>query len=155
MSLSPAVTARPSVTVVCGELPPWAPPCCTNAGTTAELGITLFDGADAGEVPTAFVAVTVKVYETPFVRPVIVAPVGAGLPVTVLEASGVPPVHGVTVYEVMVEPPLFGAFHVTLAEAFPAEAVTPVGAAGAFGAGATCTVAAREGTPLPLTMKSM
>jgi hypothetical protein len=149
------VTARPSVTVVCGELATWALPCWTNAGTTTELGVTLFDGADAGDVPTAFVAVTVKVYGTPFVSPVIAAPVGAGLPVTVLGARGVPPVHGVTVYDVMVEPPLFGAVHVTLAEAFPAEAVTPVGAAGAFDGGATCTVAAREGTPVPLTMKSM
>ena len=38
------------------------------SGTVA--GITAGEGADAAEVPTAFVAVTVKVYSVPFVNPV-------------------------------------------------------------------------------------
>jgi hypothetical protein len=41
-------------------------------------GVTALDGDDAGPVPTALVAVTVKVYEVPFVSPVtvqVVAPV--------------------------------------------------------------------------------
>jgi hypothetical protein len=33
-------------------------------------GVIAFDGADAGEVPLAFVAVTVKVYVVPMVSPV-------------------------------------------------------------------------------------
>jgi len=33
------------------------------------LGVTLFDGADAGPVPTPFVAVTVNEYTSPFVNP--------------------------------------------------------------------------------------
>src|SRR3989344_3255810 len=38
-------------------------------------GVTLFDAADAEEVPTELVAVTVKVYGVPLVRPVTVAKV--------------------------------------------------------------------------------
>ena len=37
-------------------------------GTVA--GVTAFDGAEAGPVPTALVAVTVKVYAVPLVSPV-------------------------------------------------------------------------------------
>ena len=35
-------------------------------------GVTLFDGDDAALVPTPLVAVTVKVYDVPFVKPVTV-----------------------------------------------------------------------------------
>jgi hypothetical protein len=35
-------------------------------------GVTAFDGLDAGPVPTAFVAVTVNVYDVPLVKPVTV-----------------------------------------------------------------------------------
>jgi hypothetical protein len=34
------------------------------------LGVTLFDAEEEAEVPAAFLAVTVKVYAWPFVRPV-------------------------------------------------------------------------------------
>jgi hypothetical protein len=34
--------------------------------------VTAFDGDEAGDVPRALVAVTVKVYEVPFVSPVTV-----------------------------------------------------------------------------------
>ena len=47
-----------------------------TVGATAD-GVTLPEGDEEAEVPTAFVAVTVKVYEVPFVRPVTVM----GLPV--------------------------------------------------------------------------
>ena len=46
------------VTVAC-EIPAVAVPIVGGPGTAA--GVTLFEGADAGPVPTAFVAVTVKV----------------------------------------------------------------------------------------------
>ena len=36
-------------------------------------GVAVFDAADALPVPTKLVAVTVKVYEAPFVKPVTVA----------------------------------------------------------------------------------
>ena len=101
-------------------------------GTVAgAFGVTLFDGAEAALLPTAFVAITVNVYVVPFVRPVSVADV----PVTVaLAPTGLED----TVYEVMALPPsLSGAVQETVAEASPAVAVTPVGAlgtvAGAFG----------------------
>lgn len=48
-------------------------------GTLA--GVTLFETADAGLVPIAFVAVTVKVYAMPFVKPATV--IGDALPVPV------------------------------------------------------------------------
>ncbi len=35
--------------------------CWTNPGTTTAAGVTAFEGADAGPVPTPLVAVTVNV----------------------------------------------------------------------------------------------
>jgi hypothetical protein len=49
-------------------------------GTVA--GVTALDADDAEPVPTALVAVTVNVYETPFVRPVMV--IGEDPPVAVI-----------------------------------------------------------------------
>ena len=46
-----------------------------GASGTVGLGITDFDGSDAGPVPTLFVAVTVNVYEVPSVRPTTAADV--------------------------------------------------------------------------------
>jgi hypothetical protein len=37
-------------------------------------GMTTFEGADAGPDPMPFVAITLKVYATPLVRPVTVHP---------------------------------------------------------------------------------
>jgi hypothetical protein len=52
--------------------------------------MTALDGADGGPVPTAFVAVTMNVYDVPFVRPVTV--IGLLLPTNVA-----PPGETVTV----------------------------------------------------------
>ena len=60
--------------------------------------VTEFEGDDDAPVPTAFVAVTVKVYDTPLVSPVTVM----GDAVLLLAN---PPGFEVTVYEVMGEPP--------------------------------------------------
>ena len=98
-------------------------------GTVA--GVTALDAADAGLVPRAFVAVTVKVYAVPFVKPVTVTEVVGGLPVTVVAVLAVVPTYGVTVYLVMVLPPFEGADQLTTAFALPGVAVTFVGAAGA------------------------
>lgn len=54
------------------------------------LGVIEFEGDDAGLVPIALMAVTVKVYEVPFVRPVTV--MGEAEPVAVM-----PPGDEVTV----------------------------------------------------------
>jgi hypothetical protein len=42
-------------------------------GAGVRAGVTVFDTADGGPVPSRFVAVTVNRYATPFVRPVTVA----------------------------------------------------------------------------------
>ena len=67
------------LTVAC-----WLPAVAVTAvgapGTVA--GVTLLEAADAGPVPIALVAVTVKVYAVPFVRPVTV--IGLDAPVAVM-----------------------------------------------------------------------
>ena len=60
--------------------PPAAVPIDGVPGTVA--GVTLLDAADAAPVPIAFVALTVKVYAVPFVRPVTV--IGLAAPVAVI-----------------------------------------------------------------------
>jgi hypothetical protein len=60
-------------------------------------GVTAFEAADAGPVPAALVAVTLNVYAVPFVRPLTVAVVAGGLPVTVVGVCAVVPMNGVTV----------------------------------------------------------
>jgi hypothetical protein len=59
-------------------LPAAAPTIAGAPGTVA--GVTLFEGADASPVPTAFVAVTVKVYAVPLASPVTV--MGEAAPLT-------------------------------------------------------------------------
>jgi hypothetical protein len=61
----------------------------------AELGVTELDCADAGPVPTIFVAATVNVYAVPFVKPVTVAPVDE--PDTTVAVCAAEPIYGVTV----------------------------------------------------------
>ena len=60
-------------------------------------GVTGFDAADAGPVPTAFVADTLNVYAVPLVSPVTFAVVAGGFPLTVVGACAVVPTYGVTV----------------------------------------------------------
>ena len=88
-------------------------------------GVTELLAVEAELVPTAFVAVTVKVYVVPLVSPVIV--IGELPPVAVN-----PPTFEVTVYVVMSEPPLFtGGLNVTVASPLPATALTLMGISGA------------------------
>src|SRR3954447_7536775 len=54
-------------------------------------GVTAFDAADAGPAPTAFVAVTVKVYVVALVRPGTITLVAGGVPVTVVAGCAVVP----------------------------------------------------------------
>jgi hypothetical protein len=67
MMLLPLAAGAVNVTAA-WAFPAVAVPIVGAPGTPA--GVTLFDGADAGPVPTAFVAVTVKVYAVPLVSPV-------------------------------------------------------------------------------------
>ena len=78
-------------------LTPRAVFCCTNVGATEVAGVTAFDGADGGEVPTTLVAVTLNVYVVPSPRPLTNAVVAGGLPDTVVGACATAPTNGVTV----------------------------------------------------------
>ena len=72
----------------------------------------------------------------PLVSPVTVVEVAGGLPVTVTGVCAVEPMNGVTVYLVIVLPPLLdGAVQLTVADPLPAVAVTPVGAPGSRDSG--------------------
>jgi hypothetical protein len=82
------------LTVAC-VLPATAVPIVGAPGTVGATGVTELEADEGTELPTAFVATTVKVYGVPFVNPVAVIdvpvpvqvtgtpPVGAGLEVTV------------------------------------------------------------------------
>ena len=76
-------------------------------GTVA--GVTLLDATDVEPSPSAFTALTVKVYAVPFARPVTV--MGEAVP-----DAGMAPGLEVTVYDVIAEPPLdAGAVKLTVA----------------------------------------
>jgi hypothetical protein len=103
-------------------LPFVAVPIVGAPGTVA--GVTEFEAELSKLLPLAFVAITVKVYAVPLVRPDTV--IGLPEPVPVK-----PPELEVTVYPVIAEPPLLaGAVNVTVASAFPGVAVPIVGAPG-------------------------
>jgi len=105
------------------------------------------DAVEVGPVPLALVAVIVNVYAVPLVSPVTDDVVTGGFPVTVRGGCAVVPMNGVIVYEEIPLPPFAGAVHVTVAEALPAVAVTPVGAAGTV-AGVTAAEAV-DVAPVP------
>jgi hypothetical protein len=111
-------------------------------GTLA--GVTVFEGADARPVPIEFVAITVKVYAVPFVRPVTV--MGDAAPL-----AAMPPGDEVAVYDVIAEPPVdAGGVNVTVACAFPAVAVPIVGGPGTA-AGVTLFEGV-DGGPVPTAL---
>ena len=91
-------------------------------GTRA--GVTEFDASEDRLVPLEFVAVTVKVYAVPLVRPVTVSEVAVVVAV-------IPPRDEMTVYSVTVLPPSEAdAVHETVARRFPGIADTLVGELG-------------------------
>ena len=109
-------------TVACA-LPPTAVIDMGKLGFVA--GVTDTD-ADAELVPAPFVAVTVNVYDVPFVRPV--TTMGDDAPDTSIPAGD----DDTTLYLVIAEPPLdAGAVKETVACPFPLVAVPIVGAPGA------------------------
>ena len=105
------------------------------AGAVGATGVTAPDGAEAGPLPTPLVAVTMKVYAVPLVRPVTLAVVCGGVPLTTAGVCATPAMYGVIVYEVIGLPPLDGAVQETTADWFPAVAVTLAGAPGRAGGG--------------------
>ena len=114
-----------------------APVALTAVGAPGTVdGVTAADADEAEPVPLAFVAVTVNVYEVPFVNPATVHEVVAVVHVN-------EPGEDVTVYELIEAPPLLtGAVHDTTDEAFAFEVPeTEVGAPGT-GAGTTAADAA-------------
>jgi hypothetical protein len=137
---------------------PTSTPVAPEAGVTlvtvgGALGVTLLDGEDSGPVPVTLVADTVKVYVVPLLSPLTVVVVAGGLPVTVVGVCAFEPMYGVTVYLVIVLPPVsVGAVQLTLAEPLPAFADTPVGAAGALGALGVTALEAEESGPVPLAL---
>jgi hypothetical protein len=91
------------------------------------FGVIVFDGTDAADGPSAFVAVTVNVYAVPLARPVTVQESGP-----VVHEHDAPPGLAVTVYPMIGDPPVrAGARHETTLRAFaPSLANTLVGAPG-------------------------
>ena len=81
---------------VAEALPPIAATSSAPPGAVGRIGVTALDGADAGPVPIALVALTVNVYAVPLVSPVTVALVAGGVPVTVVALRD-RPMYGVTV----------------------------------------------------------
>ena len=131
--------------VTVGVVPKFCAPGLLNAIVCAALGVAEFDAADAEPVPAELVAVTVNVYATPLVSPVTVTGLLAPVPVS-------PPGFDVTVYPVMLAPPLdTGAVNVMPAWVSPAVAVPMVGAPGtmALTVKLRVTVVAASKAPLP------
>ena len=108
-------------------------------GTVA--GVTAPEALDATPVPAALVAVTVNVYEVPFVRPVTVHVVAVVVQVN-------EPGDEVTVYPVIVLPPLLeGAVQETTTCVLPNTPDTPVGAPGTVAG--MIAVEAEDAAPVP------
>ena len=106
-------------------------------------GVTALESPEGAPVPCALVAVTVKVYVVPLVRPVTVADVAPDPTLAVI-----PPGDEVTVYPVIGDPPLdAGGVQVTVAEASPAVAEAAVGLPGAPTSATSVPVVA--GAPSP------
>jgi hypothetical protein len=95
LNLTPRVTAEVSESLgvvgvaVAGQI--------VQAVHAVADGVTAFEAADAGPVPAALVAATLKVYVVPFVRPFTTTLVAGGFPVTVVGVCAVVPMNGVTV----------------------------------------------------------
>jgi hypothetical protein len=133
----PSLAGAENAMLACAA-PAVAVPMVGAPGTVA--GVTLFDAADAGPVPTPLVAVTVNVYAVPLARPATVQGEVAHVPVC--------PPEDVAVYDVIAEPPLLaGGVKLTVACVLPRVAVPIVGAPGTV-AGVTLFEAA-EGAPVP------
>jgi len=139
IALPPLLAGAVQLTVAC----PFPATARTPVGAPGGLsGVTATGvGDDSGPLPMAFVACTVNVYWMPFVSPFTTTLV-AFAPLTVAVK---PPGVDVAVYERILLPPLFpGSVQLTVACAFPATALTFVGAPGSV-AGVTALDGADAG----------
>ena len=117
-------------------------------------GTIAADGEDEEPNPAAFIAVTVKEYETPLVRPVMVVAVSAWAPVTTMWSSGDELGEETTEYSVMGLPPVDdGASQLTAACPLVATAVTFKGASGTV-KGVTVPDA-EDGEPVPVAFSAV
>ena len=110
IALPPSEAGALKVTLAC-LFPEVATPIVGAPGTVAAApppGITLLETLEAVPVPRALAAVTVKVYETPLVKPVTVI----GLPAAM---AVLPPGLEVAVYSVIALPFEEGAVKLTVA----------------------------------------
>ena len=124
--------------VTTAELAAATAPAPVGADGTVR-GVTDDDGAEDVDVPAPLVAVAVKVYAVPFVRPLTTHDVAGDVTVHVA-----PPGDAVTVYDVIGDPPLLaGATTVTLAVSLPGTTYPIEGASGVV-RGVTEVVAAVE-----------
>jgi hypothetical protein len=114
----------------------------TRVGALVKAGVTDAEAVEATESPFMLVAITVKVYAVPFVRPVMVT----GEEVTETLFPSLP----ITVYPVIDEPPLFvGAVNETTALAFPDATMTFVGAFGTVEGVTELDAVDGEDVPIP------
>jgi hypothetical protein len=119
-------------------------------------GVTALDAPDAGPVPPPFVAATVNVYAVPFVRPVTLALVAGGEPVTVVGVWAVEPTYGVIVYPVIALPPLLlGAVQLTSAWLVAGLAVTFEGAVGGFVVNGVTALDGADAAPVPTALVAL
>jgi hypothetical protein len=123
-------------------------------GVCRAVGVTGAEGPEAGPVPTAFVAVAVKVYAWPLISPETV--IGLERPLTVLPSlasSGLVLSCAVSSYPVIGLPLSDGAENDTTASPSDAVADTSVGAPGTA-AGITAADGSEEG-PVPALFEAV
>ena len=105
-----------------------------DGGLGSSIMVISPEGADATEVPTAFVAVTVNVYLTPTVSPL----TGMAPESDCVRVPVIPPGLDVAVYLVIAAPPFdVGAVNATVAVVVPVTVAAPI--TGAPGAPITAT----------------
>jgi acyl-coenzyme A thioesterase PaaI-like protein len=148
VTVYPVIAAPPVETGAVQDTTAWAfaaPVALTAVGAPGTVdGVAAAEAIEAAPVPETFVAVTVNVYDVPFVRPVTVHDV-----VAVVQVNE--PGEDVTVYELIEAPPLLtGAVQDTTDWVLAAPvALTAVGAPGTVD-GVTAAEAI-EAAPVPET----
>jgi hypothetical protein len=85
ITLPPSLAGAVKLTVACA-LPAVAVPIVGAPGAVAgAIGVTAFDAADGGPVPTLLLAVTVNVYGVPFASPVTLIDVQGAVQLAVMD----------------------------------------------------------------------
>jgi hypothetical protein len=153
VTLYEMIGAPPSVGAVqltlAAPFPATADGAAGATGTVA--GVTETDAVDVVLVPTAFPALTVNVYDVPFVS-VVTVHVNGTVPVVVaVEQVLCVDVVDVTVYPVIALPPVVGAVHETVTFVLPDSTLGAFGCVGAVICGKTVTEGVDVG-PVPFVL---